>query len=151
MAEFVDLIKSGRGADGEPNKLIGRFNRAIKTMVPKGSSAPTKMEDILAAGRKHMKTARFRLLAAAAVLSGVLSDAVAAQIKSLDVTSDSGHYQQAIKALQDGDLDRAHRLLTGDKNSLYTEIMDKVDVYAVLRFKKKMDEEFDRAPRREYK
>ena len=109
------------------------------------------MEDVLAAGRKYMKTRRFRLLAAGAVLSGFLSDAVAAQIKSLDVMSDSGHYQQAIKALQDGDLDRAHWLLTGDKNSLYTEIMDRVDVYAALRFKKKMDEEFDRARMREYK
>jgi hypothetical protein len=151
MKEFVGLIENGLDANGKEHSVIGQFNSAIKSTVPKGTSVPTKMEDILEAGRKYMKTQRFRLLAAAAVLSGVLSDAVAGQVQSLDVMSDSGHFKQAIKALQDGDLDRAHRLLTGDSNSLYTEIMDKVNPHAALRFKKKMDEEFDRARRREYK
>ena len=151
MAEFIDLIKSGRGANGKPNGVIGKFNGAIKSMVPKGSSAPTKMDDILVAGRKYMKTQRFRLLAAAAVLSGFLSDAVAAQVQSLDVMSDSGHYKRAIKALQDGDLDRAHRLLTGDADSLYMEILHKVGPHAALTFKHDMDKEFDRARTREYK
>src|SRR6202021_1691895 len=112
MRDFVGLVENGLDAKGKPHPEIGPFNRAIKKMVPKGTSAPTKMDDVLAAGRKYMKTSRFRLLAAGAVLSGVLSDAVAAQVQSLDVMSDSGHYKQAIKALQDGDLDRAHRLLT---------------------------------------
>jgi outer membrane protein assembly factor BamD (BamD/ComL family) len=109
------------------------------------------MDDILAAGRKYLKHPRFRLLAAAAILSGVLSDAVASQVQSLDVTSESGHYKKAIQALHDGNLDRAYRLLTDDKNSLYTEIMDKVSPLAALRFKQKMDEEFDNARHREYK
>jgi hypothetical protein len=151
MEQFIGLIKNGRGADGKPHTLIGQFNRAIKSAVPKGTAVPTKMDDILAAGRKYLKHPRFRLLAAAAILSGVLSDAVASQVQSLDVTSESGHYKKAIQALHDGNLDRAYRLLTDDKNSLYTEIMDKVSPLAALRFKQKMDEEFDNARHREYK
>ena len=38
---------------------------------------PSKMDEVLAAGRKYMKTSRFRLLAIGAVLSGILGEAVA--------------------------------------------------------------------------
>jgi hypothetical protein len=151
MRDFIGLIENGLDTHGEPHPVIGPFNRAVKSMVPKGTSTPTKMDDIVAAGRKYMKTQRFRLLAAGAVLSGFLSDAVAAQVQSLDVTSESGHFKRAIKALQDGDLNLARQQLIGDSNSLYTEIMDKVNPHAAYRFKKKMEQEFDNARNREYK
>jgi hypothetical protein len=109
------------------------------------------MEDILTAGRKYMKTSRFRLLAAGAVISGVLSEVVEQQVNLLDVASTSGHYRRAMQALQDGDLDRARTLLIGDSDSLYMEILTRVGAHAALNFKKAMESVFESARSRDYK
>jgi hypothetical protein len=58
-------------------------------MLPKGTGTSSKLEDVLAAGRKYMKHSRFRLLAAGAVVSGILGEVVAAQAKVLHVAAKS--------------------------------------------------------------
>ena len=151
MEEFTSLIVRGLDASGEPDRRIGAFNKAIRKALPKGTAAPKKMKDILAAGRKYLKSSRFRLLAAGAVVSGVLSEVVAQQANVLDVASKSGHYKRAMQALQDGDLARAHGLLTGDRDSLYMEILVRVGAQAALNFKTAMDKMFESARNREYK
>jgi hypothetical protein len=151
MAEFTSLIENGFGADGRPHAFIGRYNKAIKAMLPKGAIRPNKLDDILAAGRKYMKHSRFRLLAAGAVVSGILGEVVAQQIKILNVASSSGLYRQALRALQDGDLSKARGLLIGDHDSLYHEILGQVGAHAALDFKATIERVFANAQDREYK
>jgi hypothetical protein len=151
MEEFISLINRGLDASGKPDRRIAAFNNAIRKALPKGTAAPRKMEDILAAGRKYLKSSRFRLLAAGAVVSGVLSEVVAQQVNVLDVASKSGHYKRAMQALQDGDLDRAQRLLVGDRDSLYMEILVRVGAHAALNFKTAMEMVFESARNRQYK
>jgi hypothetical protein len=145
MEEFIDLINNGLDAFGEPHPQIAAFNNAIRKALPKGTSVPKKMEDIIAAGRKYMKHPRFKLLVAGAVISGLLGDVVAQQADVLDVASKSGHYGRAMQALQDGDLARAHALLVGDRDSLYMEILARVGAHAALNFKAAMDKVFESA------
>jgi hypothetical protein len=151
MQEFVQLINSGRNASGKPDPRIAAFNKAIRKALPKGTKAPSTMDEILAAGRKYMKSSRFRLLAAGAVVAGVLSEVVNQQVKVLDVASTSGHYKRAMLALQDGDLARAHALLLGDQDSLYMEILGRVGALAALNFKKAIEKVFESARDRDYK
>ena len=134
MKEFVDLIKAGRGANGEEHGKIAAFNRAIKAQVPRGTKVPTKMEDVLAAGRKYMKSSRFRVLAAGAFVSSVLGEAIAQEAKLLDVAAKSGYYELALDALQDGDLEQAEKWLIGGSNSLQSEILFQVGATASLDF-----------------
>jgi hypothetical protein len=145
MREFVGLVNNGLDAHGQPHPQLSAFNNAIKKAVPQGTTAPSKIDDILAAGRKYMKSSRFRLLAAGAVVSGILSQVVAQQVNVLDVASKSGHYKRAMAALQDGDLDRARRLLLGDGDSLYMEILLRVGAHAALNFKAAMEKVFAEA------
>ncbi len=98
-----------------------------------------------------MKHPRFRLLAMGAVLSGILSEAITAQANILDVAATSGHYRRAVEALQDGDIAKAHHLLTGDGDSLYMEIMGRVGAHAALDFKEAMDKAFDQQGIRSFK
>ncbi len=151
MEEFVGLIENGLGADGKPHDFIGPYNKAIKGMLPKGTVRTSKLDDILAAGRKYMKHSRFRLLAAGAVVSGILGEVVAQQVKVLNVASSSGHYRQALRALQDGDLTKARNLLIGDHDSLYHEILAQVGAHAALNFKATVERVFANAQNREYK
>jgi len=151
MEEFVGLMEKGLGANGEPNPVIGAFNGAVNAMVPKGTKAPTTMEEILAAGRKYMKNPRFQTLAAVAVISGVLGEVINQQTKILEVTANSRLYQAALRALAEGDLARAHGLLTGARDSLYTEILTQVGAHAALNFKTAMDHVFTSAPKKVYK
>ncbi|MGD9721838.1 MAG: hypothetical protein AB7O59_11040 [Pirellulales bacterium] len=151
MQDFIDLINSGRGANGTPHPQIAAFNNAIKRMVPKDIKVPKKVEDILAAGRKYMKHPRFRVFVAAAVISGVLSEAILKTTQLADLAGKSGHYRRAIKALEDGDLDRAKRLLIGDDDSLYMEILLRLDAKAALDFKKAIEKVFESARNAQYK
>lgn len=145
MQEFIGLIDSGLDASGKAHPKIAAFNDAIRKAIPKGTSSPKKVEDIITAGRKYMKHPRFKLLVAGTIISGVLGDFVAQQTEVLDVASKSGHYRRALLALQDGDLARAHRLLTGDRDSLYMEILAKVGAHAALNFKAAMEKVFESA------
>jgi hypothetical protein len=151
MEEFAALMENGLGADGTPHKFIGTYNKAIKRMLPKGTIRPSKLDDILAAGRKYMKHSRFRLLAAGAVVSGILGEVVAQQVKVLNLASSSGFYRQALGALQDGDLTKARNLLIGDHDSLYHQILVQVGAHAALNFKAAMERAFANAQNREYK
>jgi len=151
MEEFVGLLKKGLGADGEANPVIGPFNSDVQGMVPKGTKAPTTMEEILAAGRKYMKNPRFQTLAAVAVISGVLGEIVNQQTKLLEVTANSRHYQAALRALERGDVASAHGQLTGVRDSLATEIVEKVGAHAGLNFRTAMDKAFTNASKKEYK
>jgi hypothetical protein len=151
MAEFTDLIKSGRGANGKPNKVIASFNKAIKGIVPKGTKPLTSMDEIMAAGAKRMKHSRFKLLAAGAVISGVLGEVIGQQVNVLDVAANSGHYRRALKALEEGDLSKAQSLLIGDGNSLYHEILGQVGAHAALNFKKTMERVFEMARNQDYR
>ncbi|MBI2823622.1 MAG: hypothetical protein HYX69_02900 [Planctomycetia bacterium] len=151
MEEFGDLMKSGAKASGKPHPQIGAFNSAIKAQVAKGTAPPSTMDDILAAGRKYLKHPRFQILAAGAVISGVLGEVVAQQVKVLQVAAHSGHYERALRALTNGDLDRAQRLLIGDDQSLYVEIQDRVGFHAAEHFKIAMRRAFANATNRVYK
>lgn len=145
MEEFVELINKGLDAFGEDHPRIATFNDAIRKAIPIGTSSPKKIEDIITAGRKYMKHPRFKLLVAGAVISGLLGDVVAQQADALNVAAKSGHYRRAMLALQDGDLARAHALLTGDRDSLYMEILAQVGAHAALNFKAAMEKVFESA------
>ena len=151
MDEFVGLMKKGLDASGKSHGVIGAFNNTVKGMVKQGAAAPSKMDDILAAGRKYLKHSRFQMLAAGAVISGLLGEVLQKHIDALDVAAKSGHYQRALQALQDGDLARAHALLIGDHDSLYQEILVRVGAQAALNFKAAMDRVFATARNRVYK
>jgi hypothetical protein len=151
MEEFVSLINNGLGANGKAHDEIAAFNKAIRATLPKGATASSKMEDILAAGRKYMKTSRFRLLAAGAVVSGLLGELLQKHVDALNVAAKSKHYQRALRALQDGDVAKAHALLTGDRDSLYMEILLQVGFQAAANFKIAMDKVFETAHNRVYK
>jgi hypothetical protein len=151
MEEFTNLIENGLGANGQPHDFIGPYNRAIKGMLRKGTVRPSKLDDIMAAGRKYMKHSRFRLLAAGAVVSGILGEVIAQQVKLLSVASSSGLYRKALKALQDGDLSKARNLLIGDHDSLYHEILGQVGAHAALNFKAAVEKVFANAQNRDYK
>ncbi len=117
----------------------------------KGGPKPaSKIDDVLAAGRKYMKQRWFKMLAAGAVLSNVVGEVVASEIKGLHVVADSPYYKRALGALQAGDIATAHRLLTDDSDSLYLEINGRVGATAALNFKKRMDDAFDAAMKRTY-
>jgi hypothetical protein len=142
MQEFVSLIDSGLDAHGKAHPRIAAFNNAVKKAVRKGTVVPKRIEDILAAGRKFMKTRRFRLLAAGAIISSFLGEVVKQHVDLLDVVSKSGHYKRAMEALEAGDLARAHSLLVGDRDSLYLEILTRVGAQAALNFKTAMEKVF---------
>ncbi len=89
-----------------------------KKALPKGPTRSTKMDDILAAGRKYMKTSRFRLLAVGAVATGLVGEMLQKHVDALEVAGKSGHYRRAMQALQQGDIAKAHALLTGNRDSL---------------------------------
>ena len=145
MKDFIDLISNGLGANGERHPQIAAFNKAVRKMVVKGTQIPEKVEAVLAAGRKVLKTRQFRLLAAGAVISGLLSEVIAEQGDVLEVAAKSGHYRRAMQALQAGDLARAQNLLTEGDDSLYTEILAQVGAHAALSFKSAMERMFSDA------
>ncbi len=152
MKRFSDLMENGLDAGGKPHRIIGEYNGAIKKMLPKGAiGKSTKFEDVLAAGRKYMKHSRFRLLAAGAVVSGILGEVVAAQVSALEVAADSGYYKRALHELQNGNLDKARRLLLADDQSLYAEILGHVGAHAALNFRRAMEKVFEDATNRDYK
>jgi hypothetical protein len=151
MEEFVALLKSGLDARGLPHPQIGPFNSAIQGMVAKGAAPSSKFDDVLAAGRKYMKHPRFQVLAAGAVISGVLGELISQQVDILKVTGCSQHYRRAMQALQNGDLAAAQHLLTNGINSLYTEILVRAGAGAALNFKTAMDRVFTDATKRVYK
>lgn len=151
MHEFTNLVSGGRGANGEINPKIAAFNEAVKAQVAKGTSVPSKIEDVIAAGRKYMKTSRFRALAVGAVASGLLGEAVAQEVKLLDVASRSGHYRNALQALENGDLNQAQNLLIDGNDSLYHEILTQVGAHAALNFKATVEGIFANARSRNYK
>ena len=72
-------------------------------------------------------------------------------MKVLEVASNSGHYRRAIKAQQDGDLNKARNHLIGDHDSLYHEILGKVGAHAALNFKKAMERVFAMAKDQDYR
>ncbi len=111
------------------------------------------MDDIVAAGRKYLKRTRYRNLAIGAVVSGLLGDALAAHVDALEVAANSRYYREAIKAPNEGDLDRAYRLLTADGHSLYSEILHHggASSVAALNFKTKVDNAFVQARATDYK
>jgi hypothetical protein len=150
MQEFINLVDNGLDAFGAPHAQIAAFNNAIKRAIPNRSNVPKRVEDIIAAGRKYMKHPRFRLLVAGAIVSGLLSDIVAQQVDVLDVAAQSGHYKRAMQALDDGDLAQARRLLVGDRESLYMEILVRVGAHAALNFKAAMEKVFAAAHDRAY-
>jgi hypothetical protein len=148
MEEFIGLINNGLGANGEPNKEIVAFNNAIRKTLPKGPSRSTKLDDVLAAGRKYMKTSRFRLLAAGAMTAGLVGDMLQKHVDALEVAGKSGHYRRAMRALEQGDIAKAHALMTGDGDSLYGEILEKVGFQAATNFRIAMDKVFEMARER---
>lgn len=151
MKRFSDLMQNGLDANGKPHPTIGSYNKAIKGMRPKGSVRKmNKLDDVLAAGRKYTKHARYRFLAAGAVVSGILGETVAAQAKILDVAANSGHYERALREPQNGNLDKAERLLIDDDRSLYAEILDRAGAHAALHFKRAMQKVFADAAKRDY-
>ena len=145
MEEFVGLINNGLGANGQAHDEIAAFNKAIRDALPKGPAASSKMEDILAAGRKYMKTSRFRLLAVGAAAAGLVGDMLQKHVDALEVAGESGHYRRAMRALEQGDVAKAHALLTGDGNSLYSELLVKVGFQAATNFRIAMDKVFEMA------
>jgi hypothetical protein len=150
MKQFAEYMEKGLDARGNPHEVIGSYNNAIKKMLPKGAAGTSsKMDDVLAAGRKYMKHRGFQSIAAAAVLSNVVGEVVAGEIKGLQVMADSSYYKNALAALQRGDIGKAQNLLTGD-DSLYTEIITRVGATAALNFKRRIDEAFDAAQKRSY-
>lgn len=151
MQEFIELINSGRDAAGKRHPRIDAFNKAIRGVIPKGTKAPKTLEEIMAAGAKYMKHPRFRLVLAGAFIASLLGDAVAQETELLEVASKSGHYKRAMKALDEGNLDEAHRLLIGDGNSLYMEILTRVGAVAALDFKSAMEKVFESARNKEFK
>ncbi len=145
MEEFIGLINNGLGANGQAHDVIAAFNKGIREALPKGPAPSSKMEDILAAGRKYMKTSRFRLLALGAAAAGLVGDMLQKHVDALEVASKSGHYQRALRALEQGDLTKAHALLTGDGDSLYTELLARVGFQAATNFRIAMDKVFEMA------
>ncbi len=150
MKKFADRIERRIGANGEEHEIIKRYNTKIKELVKKGAETANKYDDVLAAGQKYMKHARYRFLAAGAVLSGVLGEAVAAEAKILDVAAKTGHYERAIGALQRGDLNEARKQLLDDADSLYAEILVQVGAHAALNYKRAMEKAFEDAANRNY-
>jgi hypothetical protein len=148
MEEFIGLINNGLGANGEPNKEIADFNNAIRKALPTGTSRSTKMEDVLAAGRKYMRTSRFRLLATGAMAAGLVGDMLQKHVDALEVAGKSGHYRRAMRALEQGDIAKAHALMTGDGDSLYSEILVKVGFQAATNFRIAMNKVFEIAHER---
>ncbi|MBI3839940.1 MAG: hypothetical protein HY288_18615 [Planctomycetia bacterium] len=104
MEEFIGLINNGLGANGLAHDEIAAFNNAIRKALPKGPARPSKMEDILAAGRKYMKTSRFRLLAVGAAAAGLVGETLQKHVDALEIAGKSGHYRRAMQALEQGDL-----------------------------------------------
>jgi hypothetical protein len=105
---------------------------------------------MLAAGRKYMNHARYRFIAAGAVVSGLLGEIISQQIKLLEVASNSGYYRQALKALENGNISKAQSLLIGDRDSLYHEIMVRVGAHAALNFRAHMERVFAKAIGQDY-
>jgi hypothetical protein len=148
MEEFIGLINNGLGANGKAHDAIAAFNKAIREALPKGPAPSSKMEDILATGRKYMKTSRFRLLAVGAAAAGLVGDMLQKHVDALEVTGKSGHYRRAMLALEQGDLAKAHALLTGDRDSLYSELLVRVGFQAATNFRTAMDKVFEMAHER---
>jgi hypothetical protein len=145
MEEFIGLINNGLGANGQAHDAIAAFNKGIREALPKGPAPSSKMEHILAAGRKYMKTSRFRLLALGAAAAGLLGDMLQKHVDALDVAGESGHYRRAMRALEQGDVAKAHALLTGDRDSLYSELLVRVGFQAATNFRIAMDKVFEMA------
>jgi hypothetical protein len=150
MEEFAKLLSEGKGASGAVNNEIKAFNDAIKATVKPGVKVPTKYDDIVEAGKKYMKNGRFRSLVMGGVLAGLLTEAVATQVKVLEVTAKSGHYKRAIEALEDGNIAYARSLLVSTNDSLYMEINAKVNATAAGNFRMLADKLFDDVANRKF-
>ena len=135
MQDFIGLINKGLRANGKVHEEITAFNNAIRATVVDAAKVPTKTEDILASGRRYMKHPRFKLLAAGAIASGLLAEALGQSVEALKVAANSPHYRRALETLQAGDLAKAQRSLIGEDNSLYAEIQHRVSPHAALHFK----------------
>lgn len=151
MEDFVGKIENGLGANGKAHPAIGAYNKGVKAIVRPDAAPPTTMQEVLAAGKKYKTHSRFTKLVGGAIVSTVLFQILAQQADAMEVAASSGHYRQALAALEDGDLDRARRLLTDETTSLYIEILLQVGAHAALNYKSAMEAVFRNVEHRDYK
>jgi len=80
----------------------------------------------------------------------VLSEVIQQQVKILEVTAGSHYYRRAVQSLEEGDVAKAHQLLTGAQDSLYVELVTRAGAHAALNFKTAMDKAFATASKKVY-
>lgn len=88
------------------------------------------------------------MLAVGAMAAGLVGDALQKHVDALEVAGKSGHYRRAMRALEQGDIAKAHALMTGDADSLYLEILVKVGLQAATNFRIAMNKVFEIAHER---
>jgi hypothetical protein len=150
MRQFVDYVENGLGGNGKSHHRIRMFNLGIKKMVKKGVVVPKSIKDILALGKRQISARGFKLIAAAAVLSGMIGDAIADEVKMLDIASENRHFLDAIAALERGDLADAQNLLVGDTDSFVVDLAGHVNAAAILNFIKVMEKAFAEIPKHNF-
>ncbi|MGD9648021.1 MAG: RHS repeat-associated core domain-containing protein [Pirellulales bacterium] len=144
MKKFVELIRQGKGANGQQHAQISAFNNAISQQI-KTPAKPGKFQEIVELGKKYMQTSRFKLLATAAVLLGALADAAVSHAQILTCTAKSHNYRLALEALERGDLTTARARLIGENDSLYWDIFEGAGAHPALNFQKAIEAAFERA------
>lgn len=150
MEKFAARIMNGLDAKGKPHPVIGPFNEGIKASVKTGVVPPKAMADVLKNGAKQMKLRGFQMLAAGVVISGMANQLVADEVAIANVAARSSNFKQAIVALQTGDLDEAQRLMVGDRDSFFHELIGKVSHLSALNFQRRMEKIFSEARARKY-
>ncbi len=151
MRTFTNQIIEGRGYDRKIDKNLKSFNDAIKNErleFLRGREdrilAKNDVDTLIKNGKNYLNNPRFFTTVAGAGLLAWANSAVADATGVLKVASESMYFQNAVKALNEGNLELAKVNLTGDqsdanfggaKDSFHSELATKVGATAAETFK----------------
>jgi len=169
MQEFIDNLIQGRGANGRVNRIIQKYNQGIlaKCKLPEARRPYKRVLDATTVSEKRFvvgeilgqKPWKRRMAIISSVLTveimGVFTEVAAQQIQAgIETLGDEQFqrwFQQAMIALQNGDLNTARQYLIDDNNSCLQVLQDKAGglfgLGVVQNLQKGIDRIFDKYER----
>jgi len=123
VAEFDDLLRSGKGANGRENEIIFKYNKGLQKVIIGGYKPRPSVQDVVKKGFAIGKQQRYRDFLKGAVILVALNELLPRQAGAGEIIAKSRHLPDALNALERGDLVEAERLLVGQNDSLYMELL----------------------------
>lgn len=149
MKEFADLIKSGKGANGKPNKELKAFNDEILAsrqryimQNPKlrGDKIPRDLKYLMKSGKDLRTNSRFAKYLSSIAAVGVISNSLSKVANATEVMQ-SNELKLGAEALARGEFTRADKYFVGGSNEngvggFAAELNDKIGLTYGLAFSK---------------